>query len=116
MSLSTVYDAYLKGAAICTDTRKIQPGCIFFALKGPSFDGNTFALKAIENGAALAVVDDPAVMHEKALHTTDVLTFLQDLVRHHLRSGRSDEAFQLLLEDQGFTVNPQTDQKPPPPC
>lgn len=85
MSLSTVYQAFLNGAAICTDTRKIENGCIFFALKGPTFDGNTFALKAIESGAALSVVDDPAISHPKVIHTSDVLTFLQDLARHHRR-------------------------------
>ena len=42
---------------ICTDTRQIRPGCLFFALKGERFDGNMFASQALENGAAYAVVD-----------------------------------------------------------
>lgn len=46
------------GAQICTDSRQITPGCIFFALKGETFDGNKFALSALEKGAAIAVVDN----------------------------------------------------------
>ena len=42
---------------ICTDTRQIRPGCLFFALKGERFDGNMFASQALEKGAAYAVVD-----------------------------------------------------------
>ena len=39
--------------------RKLKPGDIFFALKGPNFNGNTFAAQALEHGAAYAVIDEP---------------------------------------------------------
>ena len=49
--------------ALCvsTDTRNLPDGCIFVALKGESFDGNTFALQALQQGASLAIVDDEQV-------------------------------------------------------
>jgi UDP-N-acetylmuramoyl-tripeptide--D-alanyl-D-alanine ligase len=86
MSLERIYKEYKAGAAICTDTRKITKGCIFFALKGPSFNGNSFALTALESGAGFAVVDDPSVTHPNAILVTDVLEFLQDLARHHRKT------------------------------
>ncbi|MFL0251601.1 UDP-N-acetylmuramoyl-tripeptide--D-alanyl-D-alanine ligase [Clostridium neuense] len=43
---------------ISTDTRKIEEGSIFIALKGENFNGNEFACKAVEKGAALCIVDE----------------------------------------------------------
>ena len=42
---------------VSTDTRKIIPNSIFFALKGPNFDGNDYAIEAIKKGASYAVID-----------------------------------------------------------
>ncbi len=42
---------------VSTDTRKIIPKSIFFALKGENFDGNDYAIEAIKKGASYAVVD-----------------------------------------------------------
>ena len=39
---------------VSTDTRKIIPNSIFFALKGPNFDGNDYAIEAIKKGASYA--------------------------------------------------------------
>ena len=44
---------------VCTDTRKVQPGDLFFALRGERFNGNTYAAKALQAGAVAAVVDEP---------------------------------------------------------
>ena len=46
---------------VSTDTRNLPAGCVFFALHGERFDGNKFALQALEQGASLAVIDDPEV-------------------------------------------------------
>lgn len=72
------------GQKVCTDTRKIEEGALFFALKGDNFDGNLFAEKAIEGGCAFAVVSDPAVAKsDRYLLVNDALKSLQDLARHH---------------------------------
>jgi UDP-N-acetylmuramoyl-tripeptide--D-alanyl-D-alanine ligase len=61
---------------------------MFFALKGPNFDANGFAMKAIDGGCAFAVVDDPAaVKDERYLLVADVLRSLQELGRHHRRGS-----------------------------
>jgi len=79
-----LYQIYLKHPAISTDTRKIAPGSLFFALKGDKFDANAFAEQAIVAGAAYAVIDNPAYdSGGQYILVDDVLTALQDLARHH---------------------------------
>ncbi|MGN6638879.1 MAG: UDP-N-acetylmuramoyl-tripeptide--D-alanyl-D-alanine ligase [Mucilaginibacter sp.] len=81
-----LYHIYLQHPVISTDTRKITPGSLFFALKGEKFDANTFASQAIEAGAAYAVIDNPQYKtSDKLLLVDDVLSTLQDLARHHRR-------------------------------
>jgi UDP-N-acetylmuramoyl-tripeptide--D-alanyl-D-alanine ligase len=83
---TTLYDIYTKHPVISTDTRKITPGSLFFALKGDKFDANTFAQKAVEAGAAYAIIDNPEYqLGEQYLLVEDVLTTLQDLARYHRR-------------------------------
>lgn len=43
---------------ISTDTRKIEEGNLFFALKGENFNGNNYAAKAVEKGASVVIVDE----------------------------------------------------------
>ena len=57
--LDDLYQLYLEHPTVSTDTRRLSPGCIFFALKGANFDGNRYARQALEAGAAYAVLDDP---------------------------------------------------------
>lgn len=84
MSLEVLYSIYTKHPVICTDTRKITPGCIFFALKGDTFDGNTFARQALLEGASYVVVDNPSVKEDdRYFLTNDVLTTLQELAAYH---------------------------------
>ncbi len=78
-----LYEIYRQHPLVCTDSRQIKPGCLFFALKGESFDGNTFAHQAIASGAAYAVIDNPQFSHEKTLWVPDVLEALQELARLH---------------------------------
>ena len=81
-----LYRLYKKHPVISTDTRKIAPGSLFFALKGDKFDANTFAEQAIAASAAYAIIDNPDYNKgEQYVLVDDVLTALQDLARHHRR-------------------------------
>ncbi|MCM1531040.1 MAG: UDP-N-acetylmuramoyl-tripeptide--D-alanyl-D-alanine ligase [Bacteroides sp.] len=72
-----IFELYLKHRQVCTDTRKIVPGSIFFALKGENFDANTFARDAIAKGCAHAVVDNPAYAGDRCLLVKDSLETLR---------------------------------------
>ena len=86
MTTEEIYQLYLQHPVISTDTRKIAAGSIFFALKGDKFDANTFAEQAIAEGAAYAVIDNPAYqLNDKYILVDDSLLALQDLARHHRR-------------------------------
>ncbi|HRQ50541.1 MAG TPA: Mur ligase domain-containing protein, partial [Agriterribacter sp.] len=58
MQIDDLYQLYLQFPSVQTDTRKLQKGDIFFALKGPNFNGNLFVKQALESGAAYAVADE----------------------------------------------------------
>lgn len=82
--IDTLYQQYLKSRTITTDSRKITPGCIFFAFKGESFDGNAFAPQALEKGAAYCVISDEKYATDpRCILVPDVLTTLQELALHH---------------------------------
>ncbi|MEO5906200.1 MAG: UDP-N-acetylmuramoyl-tripeptide--D-alanyl-D-alanine ligase [Saprospiraceae bacterium] len=83
MDIPTLYELYRRHPTIVTDTRQIKPGCIFFALKGDKFDGNTFAHKALESGAAHAVISDTSLQDERFVHVPDTLEALQQLSKFH---------------------------------
>jgi UDP-N-acetylmuramoyl-tripeptide--D-alanyl-D-alanine ligase len=73
-------DKFLSSTGISTDTRKIEFGNLFFALKGPNFNANILAKEALEKGASYAVIDDPQFdQGEKTLLVSDGLKALQDL-------------------------------------
>jgi UDP-N-acetylmuramoyl-tripeptide--D-alanyl-D-alanine ligase len=84
MTTEQLYQVYLKHPIVCTDTRKITDSCLFFGLKGDNFNGNQFALQAIESGAAFAIVDQPEyAINEQFILVPDVLESLQNLARLH---------------------------------
>ncbi len=83
MDIPTLYEIYRRHLTIVTDTRQIKPDCIFFALKGEKFDGNTFAHKALKSGAAYAVISDPSLKNERFIHVPDTLDTLQQLSKFH---------------------------------
>ena len=88
ISLEQLYAIYQKHPVVCTDTRQLSPGCLFFALNGENFDGNRFAAQALSEGAAYAVVDDPSLLTHSSgpfLLVADVLQTLQQLASHHRR-------------------------------
>ncbi len=87
MNSSHIYTLFLASIGVCTDTRKITPGSIFFALKGDNFNGNAFAAKAIEQGCSYAVIDEPEFAKgDNYIVVEDVLTALQNLATEHRRA------------------------------
>ena len=58
MDIQKLYNLFQQYPSIQTDTRKIKKGDLFFALRGPTFNGNDFALNALSEGAAYAIVDE----------------------------------------------------------
>ena len=84
-TIEELYTLYLQHPTVSTDTRKLPKDCLFFALKGANFDGNKYALSALEAGAAYAVIDDCTLVgkDDRLLLVSDVLHTLQQLARHH---------------------------------
>lgn len=84
MTMADLYQLYRQYPSVQTDTRKLRQGDLFFALKGPNFNGNGFAQQAIDSGAAYAVIDEEAyAIQGKTILVPDVLQALQDLARYH---------------------------------
>lgn len=82
-TLPQLYDIFLRNPVVSTDTRQLPHGCLYFALKGPNFNGNTFATEALQKGAAYAVVDEAVGDDPRLLRVDDVLTALQQLATFH---------------------------------
>lgn len=86
MKTEELYKLFLQFPEITTDSRTCPEGSMFFALKGENFDGNLYAMQAIEKGCALAVVDRPDVIPEgdsRFVIVDDVLKSLQSLAAYH---------------------------------
>ena len=106
MTIKELYKLYQEHPCITTDSRDCPQGSIFLALKGDKFDGNQFALKALEQGCAYAIVDDPEIANsplelcslatngtqeqptansQKLILVDDTLQTYKDLAREHRR-------------------------------
>ena len=86
MDIPALYELYRRQPLIQTDTRKLSQGCIFFALSGANFNGNTFAQEALDKGAAYVIIDDAAyAVNSRCIVVEDTLETLQQLARHHRR-------------------------------
>jgi UDP-N-acetylmuramoyl-tripeptide--D-alanyl-D-alanine ligase len=84
MKIDSLYKLFLQHPSVQTDSRKVKEGDIFFALKGPNFNGNAYAKQSLDSGAAYAIVDEPsAKFDDRTILTDDVLKTLQQLARHH---------------------------------
>lgn len=85
MQISELYTRFLAHPVVTTDTRDCPEGSMFFALRGETFNGNDFALRALQNGCAYAVVDDARlpVEDDRLILVDDVLQTLQDLAAYH---------------------------------
>lgn len=84
MEIAELYKLYLQNPSVETDTRKIKQGDIFFALKGPNFNGNDYAEAALKAGASFCIVDEMnGSTNENIILVNDVLTTLQQLAKYH---------------------------------
>ena len=84
MTIEQLHQLFLEFPQVCTDTRKISPNCIFFALKGDNFNGNKYAAQALEKGASYAIVDEEEFAgSNNTILVKNVLTTLQNLSQFH---------------------------------
>ncbi len=84
ISIEQLYSIYKQHPSVQTDTRQLQSGDLFFALKGDHFNGNLFSRQALEKGAAYAVIDEKGEEDDdRLLLVNDVLETLQNLAKHH---------------------------------
>jgi len=85
MKISEIYQYYKETYQVTTDTRTIQSGVMFFALKGNNFDANTFADEALTKGASYVVIDNKDYYKDDGRHilVTNTLKTLQELAKHH---------------------------------
>jgi UDP-N-acetylmuramoyl-tripeptide--D-alanyl-D-alanine ligase len=84
MNIEDIYKIYQLFPSIETDSRKLKKDDIFFALKGPNFNGNNFAKQALESGAAYVVADGPlSFQSERIIQVENVLETLQQLAKYH---------------------------------
>ena len=84
MEISELYALFRASKGVNTDTRTIQPGQLFVALRGENFDGNAYALKALEAGAAYAIVNEYAEGDDpRLLRFPDTLRTLKELAAYH---------------------------------
>ena len=83
--IDRIYPAFIESNYhLCTDSRALKPGDIFLCLKGDRFDGNQFAVQAIEQGARLVIVDSEALKSDaRFVYIENSLTALQQLAKHH---------------------------------
>ena len=82
--MEKLVDLFYECSGISTDTRNIQEGSMFIALKGEHFNGNLFAAKAIESGATYSIVDEIQYANEKNIfYVENSLVFLQKLANFH---------------------------------
>ena len=80
MKIEELYQLYQQHPCITTDSRNCPEGSIFLALKGESFNGNQFAVSALEKGCAYAIIDEPEILENlEHLDNLDNLETLDDL-------------------------------------
>jgi len=84
MKIEELHKLFLASDGISTDTRKIKPNTIFFALKGDNFNGNEYASQALAEGCSYAIVDEEKfVVSEKYIYVENVLKTIQQLANFH---------------------------------
>ena len=87
MNISKIYALFNQNNSVSIDTRSIKPKDIFFAIKGPNFDGNNFALEAIKKGASYVISDNPDISKksDKIIYVDNAIKALQKLANYHRR-------------------------------
>ena len=101
MTIEEIYSKYLEcGATVTTDSRTIRGGEMFIALKGENFDGNAYALKALEAGAACAVVNSgseaASSQDPRLIVVEDTFETLKALANHHRHHCLGEEHLPIL--------------------
>ena len=93
MDIKELYKLYQQHPCITTDSRQCPEGSIFLALKGESFNGNLFALQALEKGCSYAIVDEDvevansqfSILNSQLIRVDNCLQTFKDLAREHRR-------------------------------
>lgn len=89
--INDLYTAFCNHPTVSVDSRNIQPGSIFFGIRGPNFNGSDFADEALEKGAVYAVVEDSAESDNvHFFRVKDTLATLQELARHHRNNLKAE--------------------------
>ena len=84
MDIKSIHHYFLKCNSVSIDTRKIEPGSLFVAIKGDIFDANTFAKEALEKGASFVIIDNPKYfIDDRTVVVEDSLNTLQELAKYH---------------------------------
>ncbi len=84
MSIAEIYQKFKTCSGVSTDTRNIQPGVLFFALKGDNFNANEFAHEALSKGASYVIIDEEKyATNENCILVGNVLYTLQELANFH---------------------------------
>lgn len=82
--MKDLFELFYQTSGVSTDTRKIEKDCLFICLKGANFNGNTFAEKALEQGAKYVIVDEEEYRtNENIFLVRDCLEYLQKLANYH---------------------------------
>ncbi len=92
-NLKLLYQSFKSSSGVSIDSRSIEAGNLFFALKGPNFNGNVYAAEALEKGASFVVIDDEAYYQEndeRYLLVKNGLEALQKLATHHRKKIKAD--------------------------
>ena len=94
MNIQELYAFYKQHPVVTTDSRDCPEGSIFIALRGESFDGNKFAVQALQKGCVMAVIDDEQVYNDYLAQPIEGKTMVlvpnslqafKDLAREHRR-------------------------------
>ena len=87
MNISKIYALFNQHSSVSIDTRSLKPKDIFFAIKGPNFDGNNFALEAIKKGASYVISDNSTISKksDKIIYVDNAIKALQKLANYHRR-------------------------------
>ena len=87
MNISKIYALFNQHSSVSIDTRSLKPKDIFFAIKGPNFDGNNFALDAIKKGASYVISDNSTISKksDKIIYVDNSIKALQKLANYHRR-------------------------------
>ncbi|MFT4533570.1 MAG: UDP-N-acetylmuramoyl-tripeptide--D-alanyl-D-alanine ligase [Saprospiraceae bacterium] len=84
MKTSELHKIYLECSGISIDSRSISENQLFFALKGPNFDGHLYVESALKEGAKYAIIEDERYIGvPNTILVTNVERALQDLARYH---------------------------------